>query len=273
MPTMITSQIVAGLEVFSAAPTVVDTHPTPLLFVHGAFAGAWMWTDTFMPWLAAAGYHCHAVSLRGHGRSSGRDHIDWHSISDYVADVATVADWIGAPPVLLGHSMGGFIVQKYLEHRDAPAAALICSVPPQGLIAAQFHLLFQKPHLFMDINSIMGGSCADTVVLRDALFASDDIDEGMLAAWLERMQAESHRAIWDMSMFNLPVLPYLQRPPMLVLGAERDILVPPFLVQAAARTYGVPDLIFRGMGHAVTHERNWQEVVGTIDHWLAGLGL
>ncbi|MBK7417264.1 MAG: hypothetical protein IPJ38_21370 [Dechloromonas sp.] len=38
---------------------------------------------------------------------------------------------------------------------------LLCSVPPQGLVASQFHLMFQKPHLFADLNSIMTGDCAD----------------------------------------------------------------------------------------------------------------
>ena len=45
--------------------------------------------------------------------------------------------------------MGGFIVQKYLEARPAAAVALVCSVPPQGRIASQFHLLFSKPQLFL----------------------------------------------------------------------------------------------------------------------------
>lgn len=260
---------IAGLEVFSCLPMTDNGRP-PLLFVHGAFAGGWMWSETFMPFLADAGYRCHALSLRGHGGSHDRENIDWHSIADYVADVATIVDWIGEAPVLIGHSMGGFIVQKYLENHPAPAAALVCSVPPQGLIAAQFHLMFQKPELFMDINRIMGGNYPDTQVLREALFAGE-INEEMLAAWLTRMQPESHRALWDMSMFNLPLLPTMPRPPMLVLGAEDDVLVPAFLVQSTALTYGLHAHIFRHMGHAVTHEKEWPLVAATLRDWLDGL--
>lgn len=226
-----------------------------------------MWSETFMPWLADAGYTCHALSLRGHGESQGRDHIDWHSIADYVDDVRLIVDWIGHNPVLIGHSMGGFVVQKYLERRNAAGAALICSVPPQGLIAAQFHLLFQKPQLFMDINRIMGGNYTDTEVLREALFAGE-VDETMLAIWLTRMQTESHRALWDMSMFGLPNLASMHRPPMLILGAEKDVLVPAFLVQTTGHTYGLPVNIFRDMGHAVTHEKQWPQVAATLANWL-----
>lgn len=266
---MITTRQIDGIEVFSCLPAQATSRP-PLLFVHGAFAGGWMWTETFMPWFAEAGYACHAVSLRGHGGSAGREHIDWHSIADYVDDVRRVVESLPEAPVLIGHSMGGFVVQKYLERHQAPGAALVCSVPPQGLVASQFHLLMQKPQLFLELNRIMGGDYTDTATLREALFAGD-VDEAMLTAWIGKMQTESHRAIWDMSMFNLPNLFAMHRPPMLILGAEEDVLVPAFLVQSTGHTYGLPVHIFRGMGHAVTHEREWQQVAATLRDWLETL--
>jgi pimeloyl-ACP methyl ester carboxylesterase len=175
---MIETQKIAGIEVFSCLPAGT-TDRAPILFVHGAFAGGWMWTDTFMPYLAAAGYPCYALSLRGHGGSDGHEHIDWHSVADYVDDIASVIAWLGVKPVLIGHSMGGFVIQKYLERHTVPGVALLCSVPPQGLVAAQFHLMFQKPHLFMDLNSVLGGDHADSQTLREALFAGE-VDEEML---------------------------------------------------------------------------------------------
>ena len=266
---MIKTTKLDGLEIFSCKPARKTKLP-PLLFVHGAFAGGWMWTETFMPVFAKVGYPCHAVSLRGHGGSDGRENIDWLSINDYVDDVVRVADWLGEPPVLIGHSMGGFVVQKYLERHQAPGAVLLCSVPPQGLAAAQFHLMFQKPHLFADLNSVMSGDCTDVTTLREALFAGD-VDEGMLTTWLTNMQTESHRALWDMSMFNLPNLPAANRPPILILGAEKDVLVPAFLVQTTGHTYNLPVHIFRNMGHAVTHEKEWPLVAATIGEWLETL--
>lgn len=263
---MIKTQTIDGLEVFSCLPSKKSKRP-PLLFIHGAFAGAWMWTDTFMPHFAKAGYPCYAVSLRGHGGSHGRDHIDWHSIADYVDDVQKVVAWLGVEPVLIGHSMGGFIVQKYLEHHNAAGAALLCSVPPQGLVASQFHLMMQKPQLFMEINSIVEGKYTDTSTLQEALFVSE-VEQEVLGTWLTRMQAESHRAIWDMSMFSLPNLHCMHRPPMWIGGAEMDALVPAFLVQTTAQTYGLTAHIFRNMGHAVTHEKEWPQVAATLCHWL-----
>ena len=108
---MIKTQIVEGLEVYSCLPAR-KTKKLPVLFVHGAFAGGWMWTETFMPFLAKAGYPCYALSLRGHGGSHGRDHLDWHSITDYIADVKAVVDSLRETPVLVGHSMGGCASQE-----------------------------------------------------------------------------------------------------------------------------------------------------------------
>jgi non-heme chloroperoxidase len=238
-----------------------------LLFVHGAFAAAWMWADTFLPWFAQAGYPCYALSLRGHGKSSDQERIDWLSIADYVEDVRVVADWLDTTPVLVGHSMGGFVVQKYLEAYPAQAAVLLCSVPPQGLAASQFHMLFQKPGLFLELNHVMNGRMVSLDAVRESLFAQP-VSQELLTGFRDHMQVESQRAIWDMTMFHLPTLPFGDYPPLFIVGAEHDVMVPPFMVLATAHTYGAQAHICAGMGHAITHEQDWRDVATMIARWL-----
>ena len=55
-----------NLEVISKYPAGA-ARPTPLLFVHGAWHGAWCWDEHFLDFFAAHGYAAHALSLRGHG--------------------------------------------------------------------------------------------------------------------------------------------------------------------------------------------------------------
>ncbi len=267
---MIEIRSVDGLEVYSAAP-LVQPKPAHIVFVHGAFAGGWIWADHYLPWFAGQGYRAHALSLRGHGGSHGHAMLAWHSISDYVDDLKRVVDWLGDEVILVGHSMGGFVVQKYIERHPAEAVVLMCSAPPQGLLAAQFHLLIEHPRLFLDINNIMNGHYANTSIVQEALFAQP-VGEETLASFLTRMQSESQRALWDMTTFNFPALSRRQRPPMLVLGAEKDVLVPAFLVQTTARTYDLPDHIFPDMGHALTHERDWPLVAAHMRDWLGENG-
>jgi len=269
----IQTRYVGGLEVLSALPPEgVARRETPLLFLHGAFIGAWIWRDHFLPWFARLGYASFALSLRGHGGSESNKELNYLSIADYVEDVdACIADLNeqGLPtPVLIGHSMGGFVAQKYLEQGYAPAVVLLCAVPPQGLLLSQLHVLSAKPELLLELNRIFYGGEVSLSAIEEALFAQP-VETEVLRRFRAHMQSESERAIWDMSLFNLPLLPRWQRPPLLVLGAEKDLLVPSFLVEATAHTYGLTAQIFPNMGHAVTHERDWFLVATAIAEWLA----
>ena len=209
----------------------------PLLFVHGAFTGAWCWAENFLPYFSKQGFRACAVSLSGHGGSPGRERLDRLSIGDYVRDLERAVSTIGGDPILVGHSMGGFVVQKYLERASAPGVVLMASVPPQGLLSASIALAFSNPGLFADVNSMMHSGRASLASLQHALFASP-VAADKLKAYYRQMQPESQRAMWDMTLFNLPQLRRERCPPMLVLGGERDILVPPSEVEQAARFYG-----------------------------------
>jgi hypothetical protein len=95
-----------------------DIHPAPLLFVHGGWHAAWCWDEHFLDFFADAGYRAIALSLRGHGSSPNARPLSQCSVADYVEDVCSVADGLPTSPVLIGHSMGGFLVQMYLTGRS-----------------------------------------------------------------------------------------------------------------------------------------------------------
>ncbi|HET6718117.1 MAG TPA: alpha/beta hydrolase [Rhodocyclaceae bacterium] len=263
-------QTIDGLELIACHPEQPARGAPPLIFVHGAFAAAWTWAECFMPRAAAAGYSSYAVSLRGHGQSFGREHIDHHSIRDYVDDLSRIVEAVGQPPVLIGHSMGGFVVQKYLEHHSARAAVLMSSVPPQGLVAATFHLFMKRPGLLMEINGMLADQEISLASAREALFAKPVSDE-LLTRFLQRMSKESTRAIWDMSMFNLVNISAVRRTPLLVLGAEIDQLIPAFLVSATGHSYAVPAHIFNGFGHAFPLEPGGEVIIDAAVNWLENL--
>lgn len=97
----------------------------PLIFVHGAWHAAWCWDEHFLDYFAARGYRALAVSLRGHGGSATSKPLRGLSIADYVEDVRAVANTLPTLPVVIGHSVGGLIVQKYLESQSV--AVSVCS--------------------------------------------------------------------------------------------------------------------------------------------------
>lgn len=256
------------LEVVIRAPAGAPAFATPLLFVHGAYTAAWCWDEHFLPYFAGLGYTAYAVSLSGHGASRRHRPLDSFSIGDYVDDVAEVISRLPAPPVLIGHSMGGMVVQKYLERATVPAAVLLCSVPPQGLMGSAFGLMFSKPGLLTELNRLLGGGQPHPDSLREALF-HQPLDTADLMRYYHACQPESHRAIWDMTLFNLPQPGLMHRPPMLILGAQYDHLIPPAQVHMTAAVYGTTAEIIPDIGHGAMLERDWRGVAERIARWLA----
>jgi pimeloyl-ACP methyl ester carboxylesterase len=55
-----------------------ESHPVPLLFVHGGYHAAWCWDENFLDYFVGKGFRAVAVSLRGHGRSTLSKHRDIH---------------------------------------------------------------------------------------------------------------------------------------------------------------------------------------------------
>jgi pimeloyl-ACP methyl ester carboxylesterase len=139
------------LEILSSQPSS-PSHPVPVVFVHGAWHGAWCWTEHFLPYFAERGYEAHALSLRGHGGSPGRERLRWTSLAEYVADVASVLEGLPRAPVLVGHSMGGAVVQQFLETHTLPGAVLLASVPPAGALRAALRVARRHPLQFAKAN-------------------------------------------------------------------------------------------------------------------------
>lgn len=89
------------------------------------------------------------MSLRGHGASMLSTPLNSCSIADYVDDVCTVAEELRREPVLIGHAMGCFIVQKYLETHNGPAAVLVAPFTSQGLRRSVLRMFCRHPWFFL----------------------------------------------------------------------------------------------------------------------------
>ncbi|PJF20634.1 MAG: alpha/beta hydrolase, partial [Phototrophicales bacterium] len=161
----------------------------PLLFVHGAWHGAWCWEEYFLPYFAKHGYDSYALSLRGHAGSEGK--WRWASVHDYVADVAQVAAQFDIPPIVIGHSMGGYIVQKYLEKHPASGAVLVASVPTIGTLPFFIRFGLKRPvAMIRNLVTLCGHFWHEPKHVRDAFF-SDSLSEADLNRYFEKLQGES----------------------------------------------------------------------------------
>ncbi len=259
-----------NIETFTRSPSSL-THSTPLLFIHGMWHGAWCWDETFLPFFADHGYRVTALSLRGHAGSEGK--IRGSRIADYVADVEQVARTFDTPPVLIGHSMGGFITQKYLETHNAPAGVLLASNPHSGLWHALGLVFLRSPLLVLEAIFTMRlyPVVRNPKSARWALFSAD-MPEEQLLKYHAKMNDESFRAFLDLLGLNL-AHPKRVKTPLLILGAEKDTVIPPSDVHATARAYGLKAEIFPNMAHDMMLEAGWKSVAERILEWLKERGI
>lgn len=255
------------LEIISKYPSG-GTRPTPLLFVHGGLHAAWCWDAHFLDYFAQHGFAAHAVSLRGHGKSEGRANLRWTRIADYVEDVANAVRQLSVSPVLIGHSMGGLVVQKYLEAYSSPAAVLLSPPPLKGLLVTALRLARRHPLVFARVNLKLSffQLVATPGLARDAFFSEDLSDDQVLAYW-KQMKEESFLAFLDMLALNLPK-PAKVKAPLLVIGAARDANIRPKEIEATARAYNAQSEIITGVAHDMMLEIRWQAVADRILVWL-----
>ena len=246
---------------------------TPLLFVHGMWHAAWCWEENFLPYFAQNNRASYAVSLRGHGKSEGRNRLRWTSLAEYATDIAATVDQIGRPPVLIGHSMGGMVIQKYLENHQAPAAVLLASISPKGVLPATLRVARHRPIAFLKINLTMSlYPVIETPEHCKAFLFSDSIDRAQLMEYYGRMQDESYRAYIDMLFLNLS-RPKRVKTPMLVLGAANDAAISLKENLATAQAYGVKAEIFPDIAHNMMLEAGWRTIADRILSWLEEKGL
>lgn len=255
------------LEVISRQPAA-SAHPTPLLFVHGAWHGAWCWAEHFLDYFAEQGYAVYAPSLRGHGDSEGREHLRWTRLAQYVDDVAQVAKSLPTPPVVIGHSMGGAVVQKYLETHAAPAGILLAAMPPAGVLATTLRIALRHPWEFARVNLTLSlYPLIRTPALTREAFFSAHMPEAQVQAYFEKMQDESYLGFLDMLAFNLPRPPKVKAP-VLVLGGATDTIFYPAEIEATARAYNTQAFIFPNLAHDLMLEAGWQAVAEKMAGWL-----
>lgn len=238
------------------APVDAGNRP-PLLFVHGLGHGAWCW-EHWLDAAADAGYPAAAVSLRGHAGSGGS--LRRATLGSYVDDVVRVAATFPRQVVLIGHSMGGLVVQRALARYAARAAVLVAPVPAQPAVGSLICIARRHP---VDALRLMLG--ASLPLRPDYLFT------GLSAADATRLAArcgrESSLAQYQL-LFHRPSPPPRGKPPVLVLATPNDHLVPLGGIRATARRYQAEVKEFPGMGHDLMLDAGWERPAEAMLTWL-----
>ncbi len=232
-----------------------DSSQRLLVFLHGIGGAARAWRGQ----IAAFGdrYRAIAWDMPGYGGSAPLAAVSIATLADALRDFL---DQIGATkPVLVGHSIGGMIVQQWLVKHPGTAAAVVLAQtsPAFGKADGDWQKSFIEARLGpLDRGETMH-SLAPTLVKE---LVGDDSDPGGIEVAHDCMAAVPE-ASYRASM--LALLGFDQRSalkeikvPTLVLSGSKDKNAPaPMMAKMATHIPSATYIEIEGVGHLVNLER------------------
>ena len=239
-----------------------------LLFIHGASCDSRIWSMGFMQHFQQHHYVCDAIDLPGHGRAAAAGSVDTFGMDDYVAAIRRASHDLPAPLILVGHSMGGYVAQKFiLAGGEAAALVLMASAPPQGMARELCNFVLRHPVLALrlDLSGGRGNRDARLRRVRGMLLTAHTPD-AVVAAVADQLQPESPLAMRQLGMESLPNLPISI--PLMVQAGAQDRLISLRAARTMARRYGTEVRVHPDMAHMLQVEPGWETVADEILQFL-----
>lgn len=244
-----------------------------VVFVHGMWSQRSIW-EPWLPHFEARGYTCVAVSLPGHHPGVSDADLARVGFVDCLDAVASAASRFDRP-VLIGHSMGGLIVQQLATRMSLRAAVLINSAAPRAIFPLRASTLpglarhFLRWRLWHGVLRLSRRE-ADYLLYnglsereREHLYAQLVGESGLLSYQLGFGPLGFSR-VHDVD-------PQAITCPMLLLAGLRDRMVPPGVSRAMARLYGdkLSYREFADHAHWLLGEPGYRERISEVLGWLA----
>jgi pimeloyl-ACP methyl ester carboxylesterase len=235
---------------------------SPILLIHGAFARAAHWG----PWadhFRRAGYQALAPSL------PGRDPHDEAQLAALdlpgaLATLGEIVSGLAAPPVLIGHGLGGLIAQHLAASTECAGLVLVASWPGFSMLPRPRAILNSVPML----SGVTGGRSVspDPEAVRAlALTGLSVAERDEIAA---EMVPESGRLLRSVLPLFGPAPVERCRAPVMVVSGGADRIVSDAASRRLAAFHGATHLAIPGQGHWLIAGSLSPRVAGVVGEWL-----
>ena len=252
-----------------------------IVFVAGAFIGNNCW-DEWRDLFERRGYTCLAPAWPGKDgepeelrNRQPNATIAANRLDTIVQFFEKVANALQEEPILIGHSLGGLVVQLLLQRGIGAAGIALHPFPPPGSIRSRFFF-------FKAIWPALGLLSS----VRNAYMISYSKWKGTLANGLSCEQQkglfykyaipESKGIIRDLLKSGAKIDFKKYHPPLLITSGDRDRMVPASIVFENYKNYGVSNSItdykdFRGINHLPFENKSFEEEADFVLYWLKGI--
>ncbi|MFT3934128.1 MAG: alpha/beta fold hydrolase [Chitinophagaceae bacterium] len=253
--------------------------PVDVLFITGAFVGNNCW-DKWKTHFESKGYKTSAPPWPGKDaspqalRSRQPDPViaanRLAALTDYYSNLA---EEFSSPPILIGHSIGGLLVQLLLQRGLGSAGVAIHSVPPQGIMTFKFSFLkagWGPLGFFTNANK----SFLMSFKQWQYAFTNGMDTAAQQEAYYEFAIPESKRIVRDTITSAAKVDFNQPHAPLLFLSGSADHTIPASLNYDNYKKYKDKNSITayrenKGRNHFVLGQSTWKEDADYILDWLA----
>ncbi len=260
-----------------------STNRPPLMLVHGAWLSARSW-ENFADHFRDRGFTVSAPQWpRKHGDveqlREATEELEGLGLTEIVDHYGNQIKSLEEPPVLIGHSFGGLIVELLLDRGLGRAGVAMSPAPPKGILVLPFSSLkAAAPALAHP--SKRHGVVPLTLEEFTYGFVNTFSPEDASAAYDRYAVPETGQIFYEAGFANFHLHPPTEvhfkngdRAPLLIVGAERDHTVPASLSHKQFEKYAKSDartdyIELPGRPHLMMVGEGWEDVAARIESWL-----
>lgn len=223
-----------------------------LIFIHGMWSNADVWKD-YIKYFEERNFPCKAINLK--------ENLDIRraSFNDYVKKVKNI---VSKEDVIIGHSMGGLIVQKVAEEMNIKGGVAICSAPPKGIKFRNFGMLLSSLRYLPKILAKKPIKPTYSFLRKYILNCVDDEEARKIFYSIE---PESPVAAYEVAMNKIYVDERKVKASLLFIAMKNDKASPPEMIEKIARKYKAKFVVLDGC-HWIF--KDWQGVAEEISKFL-----
>ncbi len=259
----------------------------PVVFIHGL----WLHSSSWQPWaemFQAAGYPTYTPEWPGVADTVEATRADPEAqagkgLTEIIAAHAAFLQSLDAKPILIGHSVGGLIVQSLMGESLGAAGIAIDPAQIRGVLPLPISQLRSAFPALGDPRNYKRSVSLTEAQFRYAFAnaVSEEEAQQLYDAWTIPSPA---RPLFEAATANFnPHTPAKvhthnnTRGPLLLISGTQDHTVPDVVTRSAYKRYqhstAITDLRQLPRGHSLTIDSGWREVAQTALDWLTARGL